>query len=148
MANPLALPLTAPDLVCLDDLDPFASETTSDLQSLEQDVYHILIETAGSNPDDETRGIGVEQLLSSSASNFTMITQIIDTQLSKDDRIDTCTSTLTSLPPGSTLPDGTPLPDGGYLLELDIVPDESVLGSSDVIALAFGYSGSGGLTPQ
>lgn len=142
MATQPALPLTAPDLVCLDDVDLFASETTSDLQSLQQDVYHILLETPGSNIDDTNRGIGVEQLLSSSLDDVLMITQIIDVQLAKDDRINSCTSSLTELPPGSTLPDGTPLPDGGYLLELDIVA------GSDVLGLSFGYSGPGGLTPQ
>jgi hypothetical protein len=142
------LPLTYTDLVCLDDADLFASETGSDLENLEQDVYHILIETPGSNPDDTSRGIGVEQLLgSASQDTIPEITSLIDAQLKKDDRIDSCTSTLTQLPPGSTLPDGTPLPDGGWLLELDIVPDSSIVGTA-TLGLAYGYSSSGGLVPQ
>ena len=38
-------PNTAPELRCFEDLDLFAAETPSDLEVLEQDVFHILIET-------------------------------------------------------------------------------------------------------
>lgn len=95
MTDP-TLPLTYPDLVCVDDLDPFASETTSDLQNLTQDVLHLLRELPGSNPDDPTRGVGVEAYLSGPLTAFARLPSIIDAQLSTDDRIDSSKTTIIS----------------------------------------------------
>lgn len=89
------LPLTASDLVCVDDLDPLALETTSDLQNLEQDVLHILQETYGSNLDDINRGIGVPEMLSGSTVPLQTLPKVIDTQLTKDARIDKSKTTIT-----------------------------------------------------
>lgn len=97
------LPLTYPDLVCDLDVDPFASETTSDLQNLIQDVYHLLLEYPGSNLDDPQRGIGVEQYLSSNDKQFSGLPGIIDTQLSEDERIDSSNTTLTQNNDGTFL---------------------------------------------
>lgn len=91
----MLLPLTIPDLVCEADLDPFATETTSDLQTLTQDVYHILKEFPGSNPDDPDRGIGVETYLSGTADALRTLPGLIQHQLLVDPRIDTCTATVT-----------------------------------------------------
>jgi len=122
------LPLTIPDLVCTDDLDLFIGETTSDLQTLDQDVLHIVIETLGSNIDDVNRGVGLPRLLSGTEDQLAAATAHVDAQLQKDDRIDASQTTLTKLPPGSTLPDGTPLPKGGYSVDIQIVAAGAVLG--------------------
>lgn len=140
MASPL--PLTAPDVVCFDDLDLLGTETASDLETLEQDVYHVLIEVPGSNPDDVSRGCGVESILSGPSTRLDGLTTKIESQLRKDDRIDDARAMLTKLPPGSTLPDGTTLPDGGYLLGIEIVSGASVLG------LSYSFTSDGGLAPQ
>lgn len=89
------LPLTIPDLVCVDDLDPFAGETTSDLQTLIQDVYHLLLEIPGSNPDDPDRGIGASTYLSGTLENFKSLPGRIETQLGTDDRISSVSCTIT-----------------------------------------------------
>ena len=48
------------DLLCLDDLDLFATEIDDPIGELEQDLYHRLIELPGTNPDDVNRGLGLE----------------------------------------------------------------------------------------
>lgn len=135
------LPLTVPELACLDDLGLFADEVASDLQTLEQDVYHILIERPGSNPDDIERGIGIDDMLSGSTGKLDGITHRIEAQLQKDPRVNNAAATLVQIQPGGALPDGTTLPDGGYLLEIEIVADQGVLG------LSFVSSGNEGLVP-
>lgn len=117
----VSLPLTYPDLVCELDLDPFGNETTSDLQSLMQDVFHLLKELPGSNPDDPDRGLGVDQYLSGTADQWPSFCRLAEAQLGQDDRIDTvsCNVTLQA--------------DGTYRIRLDI----SVNGS--VIPLEYGW---------
>lgn len=138
----IPLPLTAPDVVCFDDLDQLAGETASDLETLEQDVYHILIEEPGSNIDDPDRGCGVERILSGPASGLDGMTNHIESQLRKDARIDGAKAKLTKLAPGAALPDGTLLEDGGYLLEVEVVAGTAILG------LSYSFSANGGLVPQ
>lgn len=89
------LPLTYPDLVCDDDLDLFAQETTSDLQNLEQDVAHVLIETLGSNLDDPNRGVGLPFMLSANAGELTALNQTIESELLKDGRLDAVSAIVT-----------------------------------------------------
>lgn len=136
------LPLTIPDLVCTDDLDLFMGETTSDLQTLQQDVFHILLEVLGSNIDDMNRGVGAPRLLSGTEQQLAASTSSIDAQLQKDDRIDTSRTTVMKLPPGSTLPNGTVLPKGGYSIDIEIVAGAEVLG------FGFSFTDDGGLAPQ
>lgn len=93
--------LTIPDVVCLDDLDAFGRETTSDLQTLWQDVFHMLKEILGSNIDDVNRGIGVDQLLSGSTKPLATIAGRIDQGLAIDDRIDGSTTTVSVETDGS-----------------------------------------------
>jgi hypothetical protein len=124
------LPLTYTDLVGLDDLDPTMSETTSDLQNLLQDVYHILLETLGSNLDDQNRGVGVYQYLSGTSVQLTSLPGVIETQLGGDNRIDAVSATLAAMTSG-------PYP---YVLNLALTVDGSV------INLSYGYSQNGGLT--
>ena len=128
-AIPPALPLTYPDAVCVLDLDAYGTETTSDLQTLVQDVYHILLETPGSNIDLPTRGVGVKQYLSGPTASLTALSNKIETEMLEDDRIDTCTSKVTQ--------DST----GAYILKLQIGVGGTVLG------LSFAYTQAGGLLP-
>jgi hypothetical protein len=123
----LSLPLTVPDAVCVDDLDPNGNETTSDLQTLAQDVYHILLEAPGSNPDDPARGIGLEGYLSGTTVDLGLVPRIIDAELRKDARIDSSSSTL-------VLND-----DGSYSLNIAIDVNGSVL------PLGFVFTQVGGL---
>lgn len=125
------LPLTVSDLVCVDDLDAFGGETQSDLETLAQDVYHLLLERKSSNLDDPTRGIGAEGLLSGSADALAAAPSIIDSQLRKDTRIQASKTTLSQ---GS---------DGSYLLAIAIQP----VGSLVPLPLKFSYSKATGLAP-
>lgn len=88
------LPLTTTDLVCLDDLDPYGNETTSDLQNLVQDIFHILKEMPGSNPDDPKRGIGVETFLGGTVASLASLPGRVEAQLGEDDRIDSVSCTV------------------------------------------------------
>ena len=88
------LPLTVPDLVLLDDLDPFANETTSDFQTLTQDIFHLLKELPGSNLDDPNRGVGIQQYLSGDAAKLANLQQTIDAQIKQDSRVTGCSTTI------------------------------------------------------
>lgn len=123
------LPLTYADLVGLDDLDPFASETTSDLQSLLQDLYHVLIELPGSNPDDPTRGVGIDQYLSGTLDQLRTLPGVIETQFTADDRVDGCTASLESQSSG-------PYP---WIIAVEVQV------SGTVIGLQYGWDSVGGL---
>lgn len=127
--NTGSLPLTYPDAQCFDDVDGFGNETASDLETLEQDIYHILIQAPGSNPDDTTLGIGVENYLSGTEGDLAAMPSLIDEQLERDSRIDASHTTLTQ--------DS----DGDYSINIEIVVDGETLG------LSFGYSSANGLTP-
>lgn len=121
------LPLTYPDLLAEEDLDINAAETTSDLQTLKQDVLHILEEPPGSNIDDPDRGIGVVQLLSGSTIPLAALPGIIDGQLTKDDRIDSSQTTLTQ--------EG----DGTFTINIQVGVGGAVVG------LSYSYSAVSGL---
>jgi hypothetical protein len=129
MTQPASLPFTYADLVCLDDADQFASETTSDLQSLLQDIYHVLVELPGSNPDDPTRGVGINQYLSGTSVQLNTIPGVIEDQLTQDPRIDGCTASVQQQSSG-------PFP---WLVFIDVQVDGSVIG------LQYGWSSDGGL---
>ena len=121
------LPLTYTDLVCTDDVDPMATETTSDLQNLEQDVFHVLLEALGSNLDDLTRGVNVAAALSGPSQALDRLASRIDQQLGQDDRIDTSHSTVTQAS------------DGSYRIEIEIAVAGTTLG------LSFAFTATGGL---
>lgn len=88
------LPLEYPDLVFDLDLDPFANETTSTLQNLIQDVTHVLRQKLGSNPDDEGRGIGIDDYLNGTEDDLRKLPGLIDAQLGQDDRITSVHTTI------------------------------------------------------
>jgi hypothetical protein len=111
----VTVPVT--DLVCTDDLDPNGAETTSDLQALAQDLYHLIIETPGSNLADPTGGLGIEGILSGPAANVRRALAQFDAQIGTDPRVANSVTTVTSdangqplsanieiLPIGSLLP--------------------------------------------
>ncbi len=118
---PTALPFTYPDIVCENDCDPFMRETTSDLQNLIQDVLHVLRELPGSNPDDPTRGVGVELYLGGTVDTFNSLVSTIERQLIQDSRITSCSCAVTSNA------------DGTYLLRIDLGV------GADIIPLSFGW---------
>ncbi len=119
-----SLPLSYPDLVCTDDLDPFASETSSDLQTLEQDVLHVLDEAMGSNPDDPERGVGIYNIIGGTVDQLQQMAATIDTQLEKDDRIDSSTTTIADV---STTDEQA---GAYYLISIALIVDGSVLNLS------------------
>ncbi len=117
------LPLTYPDLLCVNgDLDPFGGETTSDLQSLIQDIGHILVEDLGSNPDDPNRGIGINNYLNGTVDQFKSLCGLIEAQLRKDNRIHGVSAKVTQDP------------NGFFRIRLDIACVEGV------IPLTFGWT--------
>lgn len=84
------------DLVCFDDVDLFARETTDLVQILIQDVYHWLIEDLGTNLDVPDRGIGIYGLLSGTVKDLKAIANKIDQQFGNlDARIDASQTTIT-----------------------------------------------------
>jgi hypothetical protein len=110
------------ELVCVDDVDQFGREVTSDLEALVQDVYHMMIEDPGSNLDLPDRGIGIYSLLSGTTSNMRTIVNRIDQQLPLDDRIDASSTTVTQNP------------DGSYSINVQLDVDGTVVG------IVFDYS--------
>lgn len=130
MAAQVALPLTYADLVMNGDLDPFCSETTSDLQNLIQDVGHIIEQTLGSNLDDPTRGVGIQNYLSGTQDNFNTLPGVIESQLLTDDRIDTVACQINQEGNGDWL----------VLIQIGV--------NGTIIPLQFGYSSAAGLINQ
>jgi hypothetical protein len=129
MTQPATLPLTYTDCVCLDDVDLFASETTSDLQNLLQDLYHLLVELPGSNPDDENRGIGIDQYLSGTEAQLRTLPGVIEEQFTSDGRVTTCSARVQAQSSG-------PFP---FIIAIDAEI------SGQVIGLQYGYAQPGGL---
>lgn len=122
------LPFTYADLVDVDDLDPLAAETTSDLQALTQDVLHLLEELPGSNLDDPNRGIGIMLYLSGTSQNLSTLPALIETQLNADSRISGAAVTITAQKDLTT-----------YDITVQVQVADSVLG------LQFQFSSSAGL---
>ena len=125
-------PLTYADLVCDQDLDPFAGETTSDLQNLIQDVTHVIVELPGSNPDDPNRGVGIFNYLSGTEADLAKVAGIIESQLTQDDRVQACSCSILTQD-DATFP---------FVVRVDI----TVAGS--VIGLSYGFSSVLGLVLQ
>jgi hypothetical protein len=126
--QPVQVPVN--DALCIDDLDPNGNETSSDLQALAQDVYHILLETLGSNLDDPTRGVGIEGALSGSTVKLAALARNCDAQLRKDDRVDSSTTTIILQS------------DGSYLFKVDITAAGALL------PLTYSYTQESGLVPS
>jgi hypothetical protein len=129
------LPLTYPDAQGYDDVNPWGRETTSDLENLAQDVYHVLLEAPNSNLDDQyangITGIGLEESLSGSTDTLDSLAKRIDTMLELDTRVDSSTTTITV--------DSTD--ETGSSFDIQIVID--VVGS--VLPLSYSFTQAGGL---
>jgi hypothetical protein len=82
------LPLTYPDILCGNDVDPLGQETTSDLQNLMQDIQHVLQQDLGSNLDDPNRGVGIYNYLSGTNIDLQSLAGNIKSNLIDDPRID------------------------------------------------------------
>jgi len=107
-----ALPRTYQELRWADDFDPTGAETASDLESLEQDVMHIISQTLGSNLDDQNRGVGAPTYLGGTADQLAGMPAALDAQLLDDPRIDDSASKQQ--------------PDGTYLLTVNVTVNGSV----------------------
>ncbi len=121
-------PLTAPDWVGVDDLDPLGVETSSEAQNLSQDCYHWLLTRPGGNLDNEDRGVGVESYLGGTLESLNSLPGVIEADFLKDPRVQGCVATI------------QPQPNGGYLISVQL---QAVVG---VLQLLFGYSQASGLT--
>jgi hypothetical protein len=77
------------ELICIDDVDPYARELSDPLAELEQDIFHRLIEDPDSNLDaiamGEQRGLGLEDMLTTPLS--TNLGQLIKAECERDDRV-------------------------------------------------------------
>jgi hypothetical protein len=127
MTQDIRFPVTAPDLVDLDDLDALGSETSSELQNLQQDCYHSLLAWPASNPDAPDRGVGVERYLSGTAADVGSLPAAIEADFLKDPRIQGCAATVTLEP------------DGSYLIAVQVE------GAVGVVGLSYGYTQGPGL---
>lgn len=100
------------DLRWSDDLELFGAETESELEELEQDVYHVVEQDLGTNLDDLHRGLGIASIASKTLPSG-LATQA-EKMLELDPRIDDCSAT-TNL-------DG----DGNGSLDLEITYGDEV----------------------
>jgi hypothetical protein len=129
----MTLPLTVPDLVCVDDLDPNGNETKTDLETYAQDVFHQLIELPGSNPDDPDGGIGADQYLSGTIDQISKLPGIVENVLERDDRCDGCSCNIIDADPATNTP---------LVVDIKIAVDGKVLG------LQYGWIQGSGLVPM
>lgn len=106
--------MTAPELILLEDMDLYALETTDPLVQIEQDIIHRLIETPGSNPDDPSRGLGLEDQLSGPFDP--QLARRCETECRKDQR-------LTSVKVEITQTDSV-----SFRIDLELEVDGAVLG--------------------
>jgi hypothetical protein len=95
------LPRTYAEPKWLEDLDPTGAETASDLESLEQDVMHIIAQTLGSNVADPDKGIGAVNYLSGTSAALAQMPQVLDAQLSNVLRLSGSKTTLTQAADGT-----------------------------------------------
>lgn len=112
----------ARDLRCIDDLTLFADECSSELEELEQDVYHVLIQEQGSNLDDPERGLGLDDLLSDDDHVLDGIAARTEAQVAeRDDRIASVAAQLVRDE------------NGDPRLEVQVVPTDATLGLVNLI---------------
>ena len=88
-----------PEIRCFEDMDQFGAETADELEDLIQDCYHRLIEPRGSNLDDPSRGLGLEDALS--GPEDVALQAKIESELALDPRVTAVSATITKLETGS-----------------------------------------------
>jgi hypothetical protein len=106
------------DLVAFDDLSSFALETTTPIQELEQDLFHRLIETPGSNLDDPNRGLGIEAALSGAIDRG--LGARIEAEFRKDERVYDVRAVVTEITSGGNV-------GAAFRIDIDIVADAGAL---------------------
>lgn len=129
MANPF--PFSAPDWVNLIDADPMGALTTSEAINVAQDCYHWLLTLPGTNPDDETRGVGIEAYLSGTLDALNGLPAVIEADFIKDARIREVACTPIQLQA-----------DGSYLISVSVTLQPGL-----VLPLTYQYTQQYGLTP-
>lgn len=87
------------EIRAFDDVDRFGAETEDELENLEQDLFHRLIEPRGSNIDDPDRGLGLEDMLSGPVDS--RLKKKIEVELLKDERVTAVTAEITEIEEGS-----------------------------------------------
>ena len=109
------------DLRCLEDMSRFGDECADELEELEQDAYHLLIQTTGTNLDDLERGLAVDDTLSDSTEVLSSLPSKCEAELGKDDRVGSVSAVLTEDE------------DGNPRLEIKIAPTDETLGSRTLV---------------
>ncbi len=136
---PGQFPVTAPDLAVsttpggmIVDMDDLATETTSEIQNLYQDLGNRLVELPGSNLDfgpGNSRGIGIMTYLNAPIDRLQGLPQRIDAEFLQDPRVvDSYTQAI-------------PQADGSYVIATQVT---TVV---DVFGFSWGWSQQG-LFPQ
>jgi hypothetical protein len=98
-----SLPSTYQEARWADDMDPNGAETDSDLESLIQDVFHILSEVLGSNLADPDDGVGLGDSLSGTSDALLAKAALVDAQLGNVTRITGSQTTIGQQAEGSWL---------------------------------------------
>lgn len=95
--------MMAGEIICLDDVDPYARELSDPLTELEQDIFHRLREDPDSNLDavmmGEQRGLGLEDLLTTPLSPN--LGQMIKAECERDDRVTAASVTVSEVRNGN-----------------------------------------------
>lgn len=87
------------DLLCLDDVDLYATELDDPIAELEQDLYHRLLEDPGENLDDPDRGCGLRQSLNGPIV-VSELQKRVENDFKKDERVDDAKATVEDLGTG------------------------------------------------
>ncbi len=88
------------DVRCFDDLDLFGRETVNELEDVDQDLYHRLLEARGSNPDDLERGLGLRSRLSGRPDPG--LRSRAEDECQRDPRVEAVRGTVVELGSGAT----------------------------------------------
>lgn len=107
------------DLRCFDDLDLFGKEVDDELEALEQDSIHRLIQMRGTNLDNLDSGEAVEQYLSGTDSPETA-KHLFEEEIQKDERVGSCTIDVVRTDDGSNR-------GAGYELNIAITTSDDLL---------------------
>lgn len=118
------------DIACEDDMDLFGSDTKSELQEIQQDAWHTMIDEPGDNLDDLDAGLGLEDELSKDAATLNGVEARTEVALAVDDRIAGVKATLTK-----------DVEEETYTLDVQIQPVAGVEGTVNITATGNGLGG-------